>query len=186
MPSLLGILKLDTPVIARQPKVKHMDTLATRYCRFAWLPSNRSRMVTWIRSPLKYCCVYVGCIAANSRKASVSIGTARCYKGKAIHNSELVSRWKRNELVFGSGRSQSMPVCEESSSLVSLRNKCVSECLESEESVLGSESLKRAFAVRSQRLARVAVISRVRSCSEYLVVSMSEASKCNVCSYKSP
>jgi hypothetical protein len=39
----------------------------------------------------------------------------------------------------------------------------VSECSESEESVLGSESSKRAFAVRSQQLARVAVISRVRS-----------------------
>jgi hypothetical protein len=109
-------------------------------------------MVTWIRSPLKYCCVHVGYIGTNSGKASVSIGTARCYKGKAIHNSELV---------FGSGRSQPTPVSVESSP-VSLRNQCVSECSESKESVLGSESSKRAFAVRSQRLARVAVISRVR------------------------
>jgi hypothetical protein len=45
MPSLLGNLKLDKPVVARQPKVKHMDTLATKY---------------W--------CVYIGCIATNSGK----------------------------------------------------------------------------------------------------------------------
>jgi hypothetical protein len=89
MPSLLGNRKLNTS----------MDTLTTQYCRVAWLPSNRGRMVIWIRSPLLYCCVHVGCIATNSGKASVSIGTARCYKGKAIHNSELV---------FGSGRSQSL------------------------------------------------------------------------------
>jgi hypothetical protein len=76
-----------------------MDTLATRCCRVAWLPSNRGRIVTWIRSPLKYRCVYVDCLATNSGMASVSIGTARCYKGKAIDNSELV---------FGNGRSQSV------------------------------------------------------------------------------
>jgi hypothetical protein len=58
-----------------------MDTLATRYCRVAWLPSNRGRLVTWISSSLLYCCVHVGCIATNSGKASVSIGTARCCKG---------------------------------------------------------------------------------------------------------
>jgi hypothetical protein len=88
-------------------------------------------MVTWIRSPLKYCCVNVSCIATNSGKASVSIGTARCYKGKAIHNSESV---------FGSGRSQSLDSelvslrqCVRESSPVSLRNQCVSECSESEE-----------------------------------------------------
>jgi hypothetical protein len=88
-----------------------MYTLATRYCRVAWLPSNRGRMVTWIRTPLVYCCVYVDCIATNSGKACVSIGTGRCYKGKAIHNSELVS----------------------------LRNQCVSECSESEEYSARSE-----------------------------------------------
>jgi hypothetical protein len=66
-----------------------MDTLTTRYCRVAWLPSNRGRMVTWIRSPLRYCCVHVGCIATNSGKTSISIGTAQCFKGKAIHNSAL-------------------------------------------------------------------------------------------------
>jgi hypothetical protein len=107
MPSLLGNRKLNT----------FMDTLATRYCRVAWLPCNHGRVF--------------------------SIGTARCCKGKAIHNSEIVS----------------------------LRNQCVSECSGSEKSVLGSESSKRAFAVRSQRLARVAVISRVRSFSVYLVVN---------------
>jgi hypothetical protein len=88
-----------------------MDTLATRYCRVVLLPSNRGRMVTWIRSPLKHCCVYVGYIATNSGKASVSIVTARYYKGKAIHNSELVS----------------------------LRNQVVSECSESEEYSAQSE-----------------------------------------------
>jgi hypothetical protein len=88
-------------------------------------------MVIWIRSPLKYCCVNVSCIATNSGKATVSIATARCYKWKAVHNSELVSRWKRNELVFGSGRSQSTPVHE---------GVVASESPESEESVLDSES----------------------------------------------
>jgi hypothetical protein len=128
MPSLLGDRKLNT----------YMDTLATRYCRVAWLLSNRVRMVTWIRSPLKYCCVYVGCIATNSGKASVSIETARCYKGKAIHNSESVFGSRRSQFVFGSRRSQSTPVREESSP-VSLRNRCVSECSESEEYSAQSE-----------------------------------------------
>jgi hypothetical protein len=56
-----------------------MDTLATRYCRIAWLPSNHGRVF--------------------------SIGTAWCCKGKAIHNSELVSlrqlvsRWKQKKSV---------------------------------------------------------------------------------------
>jgi hypothetical protein len=50
---LLGNWKLNT----------YMDTLTSRYCRVTWLPSNRGRIVTWIRSPLKYCCVYIGCIA---------------------------------------------------------------------------------------------------------------------------
>jgi hypothetical protein len=68
MPPLLGNLKLDTPVVARQLKVKHMDTLATKYCCVAWLPSNRGRIFTWIRSPLKYCCVDISCIATNSGK----------------------------------------------------------------------------------------------------------------------
>jgi hypothetical protein len=86
-----------------------MDTLATRYCRVAWLPNNHSRMVTWIRSPLKYCCVHVGCIATNSGKVNVSIGTARCCKGKAIHNSQSVSLWKRKKSV--SLRIQSESVC---------------------------------------------------------------------------
>jgi hypothetical protein len=95
MPSLLCNRKINTS----------MDTLTTRYCRVAWLLSNRGWMVTWIRSPILYCCVHVCCIATNSGKASVSIGTARCCKGKAIHNSQLVSLWKRKKLVFGSGRS---------------------------------------------------------------------------------
>jgi hypothetical protein len=98
MPSLLGNRKLNTS----------MDTLTTRYCRVAWLPSNRGQMFTWIRSPLLYRCVHVGCIATNSVKASVSIGTARCCKGKEIHNSELVSLWKRKESVSGIGVSQSV------------------------------------------------------------------------------
>jgi hypothetical protein len=53
-----------------------MDTLATRYCRVAWLPSNRGRVF--------------------------SIGTARCCKGKAIHNSEAVSLWIQSALVHES------------------------------------------------------------------------------------
>jgi hypothetical protein len=105
MPSLLGNLKLDTPVVARQPKVKHLHGYPckwTRYCRVAWLPNKCGRMVTWILSALKYCCMNVSCIATNSGKASVSIATARCYKGKAIHNAsqsleaERVSLWKRS------------------------------------------------------------------------------------------
>jgi hypothetical protein len=39
-------------------------------------------------------------------RSSVSIGTARYYKGKAIGNSELVSLWQRKESLVGSGRSQ--------------------------------------------------------------------------------
>jgi hypothetical protein len=63
----------------------------------------------------------------------------------------------------------------------------VSECSESEESVLGSESSKRAFAVRSQQLVRVAVISQVRSFSVYLVVLLCQLSVIVTCSsYKSP
>jgi hypothetical protein len=102
MPSLLGNRKLNTS----------MDTLTTQYCRVAWLPSNRGRMVTWIRPPLRYCYVHVVCIATNSGKSSVSIGTARCCKGKAIHNSELVSLWKRKKSGFGFRVSQSAPVRE--------------------------------------------------------------------------
>jgi hypothetical protein len=102
MPSLLGNRKLNTS----------MDTLTTLYCRVAWLPSNRGQVVTWIRSQLLYCCIHVGCIATNSWKASVSIGTARCGKGKAIHNSELVSLCKRKKSVFGFRVSQSTPVRE--------------------------------------------------------------------------
>jgi hypothetical protein len=45
MPSLLGNLKLDTPVVARQPKVKHLHGYAPlKYCCVAWLPSNRGRV----------------------------------------------------------------------------------------------------------------------------------------------
>jgi hypothetical protein len=39
-------------------------------------------------------------------RSSVSIGTARYYKGKAIGNSELVTHRQRNKLLVGSGRSQ--------------------------------------------------------------------------------
>jgi hypothetical protein len=95
--SLLGNRKLNTS----------MDTLTTRYCRVAWLPSNHDRMVTWIRSSLLYYCVHVGCIATNSGKASVSIGTARCFKGKAIHKSELVSLWLTYGAVSVHGSSSS-------------------------------------------------------------------------------
>jgi hypothetical protein len=129
MPSLLGNRKLNTS----------MDTLTTRYIRVAWLPSNRDRMVTWIRSPLLYCCVHVSCIATNSGKASVSIGTALCCKGKAIHNSKLVSLWKRNELVFGIKR-------------VSARQWVLEDSLRSEKSVISkscsnqsSEIIQRVF-----------------------------------------
>jgi hypothetical protein len=115
MPSLLGNLKLNTS----------MDTLTTRYCRFAWLPSNRGRMVTWIRSPLLYCCVHFDCIATNSGKDSVSIGTAQCCKGKAVHNSELVNLWKRKKWVSLWDRSElvSLRKCVSESSSVSLRNQ---------------------------------------------------------------
>jgi hypothetical protein len=129
-----------------------MDTLATRYFRVAWLPSNRSRMVTWIRSPLKYCCVYVGSIATNSGKASVSIGTARCSKGKAIHNSELVSLSKRKKSVFISLRQ-----CVSESSSVSVRNQ---------KSTVHKVNYRR----RKPVFRRVAVVSQVRSFSVYLVV----------------
>jgi hypothetical protein len=126
-----------------------MYTLTNRYCRIAWLPSNRGRMVTWIRSPLLYCCVHVGCIATNNVKASVSIGTARCCKGKAIHNSQLVSLWKRKKSVSLWDRS-------ESSSVSGSRR---------------DQPSKRAFTVRSQQLARVAVTSGARQFSVYLVAS---------------
>jgi hypothetical protein len=139
---LLGNRKLNT----------YMDTLTSRYCRFAWLPSNRGRMVTWIRSPLPYCCVYVGCIATNSGKASVSIGTARCFKGKAIHNSELVSLWKRKKSVFISLRQY---VSESSS--VSLRNQ---------KSTVHKVNYRR----RKPVFRRAAVVNQVRSFSVYLVV----------------
>jgi hypothetical protein len=52
MPSLVGNRKLNTS----------MDMLTTRYCRVARLPSNRGRMVTWIRSPLGIVALY-GCLA---------------------------------------------------------------------------------------------------------------------------
>jgi hypothetical protein len=42
-------------------------------------------------------------MVTNSSKTSVSIGRARCCKGKAIHNSELVSLWKRKKSVSGIG-----------------------------------------------------------------------------------
>jgi hypothetical protein len=121
MPSLLGNRKLNTS----------MDTLTTRYCRVAWLPSNRGRMVRWIRSPLKYCCVHVGCIATNSGKASVSIGTARCCKGKAIHKSESVSLWDRSELI-------SLRQCVRESSSISVwkqKRSVLEESLRSDNSV---------------------------------------------------
>jgi hypothetical protein len=56
MPPLLCNRKLETPAVAMQPKVRHlsllcnrklntyMDTLATRYCCVAWLPSNCGRV----------------------------------------------------------------------------------------------------------------------------------------------
>jgi hypothetical protein len=93
MPSLLVNLKLDTPVVAKQPKVKHFHGYAHHS-------------------------VLLVAMVINSSKTSVSIGTARCCKGKAIHDSELVSRWKRKESVSGIG---------------------VSECLESEQYSARSE-----------------------------------------------
>jgi hypothetical protein len=96
MPSLLGNRKLNTS----------MDTFTIRYCRVAWLHGYMDTL-----TPL-YCCVHVGCIATNSGKASVSIETARCCKGKAIHNSELVFGSRRSQSVFGFRVSQSTPVRE--------------------------------------------------------------------------
>jgi hypothetical protein len=62
MPSLLGNLKLDTPVVARQPKVKHLHG----YARDSVLLRRMVAEQPW---------------------SSFSTATARCYKGKAIHNS---------------------------------------------------------------------------------------------------
>jgi hypothetical protein len=56
--SLLGSRKLNA----------YMDTLASRCCCVAWLPDNRGRIVTWILSPLKCCCVHVSCMATNGGK----------------------------------------------------------------------------------------------------------------------
>jgi hypothetical protein len=50
--------------------------------------------VSWIRSRARI----VG-------RSSVSIGTARYYKGKAIGNSELLVGSERSQLVSGSGTS---------------------------------------------------------------------------------
>jgi hypothetical protein len=74
MPSLLGNLKLDTPVVAMQPKVKHFHGYAHH--------SVLSR-----------------CMVAEQPWSNVSIGTARWCKRKAIHNSESVSFWIQSELV---------------------------------------------------------------------------------------
>jgi hypothetical protein len=69
-------------------------------------------------------------MVTKSSKTSVSIGTARCCKGKAIHNSELVSLWKRKKSVFGFRVNQSTPVRE---------RVVVSESPESEEYSARSE-----------------------------------------------
>jgi hypothetical protein len=82
--TIVSGIRLATIVTCSQPypgygcaiprtTIGFMDTLATRYFRITWLPSNRG----WV----------------------FSIGTARCCKGKAIHNSELVSLWKRKKSV---------------------------------------------------------------------------------------
>jgi hypothetical protein len=67
----------------------------------------------------------IGFMATNSGKASVSIGTARCCKGKAIHTSELVSLWKRKKSVSLWDRSEliSLRQCVRESSSVSRRNQ---------------------------------------------------------------
>jgi hypothetical protein len=97
------------------------------YATLLSLIRNRGRTVPWIRSPLGIVALHgclatvvewfhgyahhrctvacmvtnsVSCIATNSMKASVSIGTARCCKGKAIHNSQSVSLWIQSESVY--------------------------------------------------------------------------------------
>jgi hypothetical protein len=114
--TIVSRIRLATIVTCSQPypgygcaiprtTIGFMDTLATRYCRVAWLPSNRGRVF--------------------------SIGTARCSKGKAIHNSELVSlrnqgisAWvSLRQLVVGSGTSQSLD-SEGVSSVSRRKQKC--------------------------------------------------------------
>jgi hypothetical protein len=81
-------------------------------------------------------------VITNSSKAKFSIGPSQCYLKKATESRVSLSLWDRSELVSGI------------SACVSLRNQ-----------------KSPVLAVRSQRLARVAVISQVRSFSVYLVVS---------------
>jgi hypothetical protein len=90
-------------------------------------------------------------VVTNGNKASVSIGTARCCKRKAIHNSESVSLWDRSELV-------SLHQCVSELSSVSLWNQ-------------KSTVLKVNYRRWKSVFRRVAVISGVRSLSLYLVVS---------------
>jgi hypothetical protein len=91
--------------------------------------------------------VHVGGIETNSGKA-----TARCYKGKEIHNSELVSLWKWKKSVFISLRQ-----CVSEASSVRLRNQ-------------KSTVLKVNYRRLKPVFRRVAVVSQVRSFSVYLVV----------------
>jgi hypothetical protein len=76
-------------------------------------------------------------MVTNSSKAIVSIGTARCCKGKAIHNRELVSLWKRSQSVSGIGVSLCQCVSESSSVSVWKQKRTVlEESLRSEQSVI--------------------------------------------------
>jgi hypothetical protein len=85
--------------------------------------------------------VLLRCMVTNSRRASVSIVAGS------------VKEWKTIDII--SPRPSAYDVS---------RHQLVSGSRR-------DQSSKRSFAVRSQRLARVAVVSRVRSFSVYLVVS---------------
>jgi hypothetical protein len=60
MPSSLGNLKLDTPVVARQPTVKHLHGYAREQvllrCMAAWQPWSNSYMDTLVTKVLLRTC----------------------------------------------------------------------------------------------------------------------------------
>jgi hypothetical protein len=56
-------------------------------------------------------------------RSSVSIGIARYYKGKAIGNSELVTHWKRSELVTRRQRKKSVSVWKQKRSVLQVRRR---------------------------------------------------------------
>jgi hypothetical protein len=109
-------------VVAMQHSCCYYVTMVEQFHGYAHHSCTVVYMVTTI----------VGCIATNSGKASVSIGTAPCYKGKAIHNNQSVSLWDRSELVYASAWVSHQLVA----------------------GVRRDQSSKKAFAVRSQQLVK--------------------------------